>query len=59
MRACRRPEAPWPAIARVARLPTHHRDPFDRHIIAQSLVAGHAIMTSDVRFAGYGVSVIW
>lgn len=47
------------AIARVARLPQHHGDPFDRLIISQALVADHAILTSDTRFAAYGVNVIW
>jgi PIN domain nuclease of toxin-antitoxin system len=47
------------AIARVAQLPAHHRDPFDRLIISQAIVGGHAIMTSDTRFAAYGVEVIW
>ena len=47
------------AIARVAQLAPHHRDPFDRLIVAQALVGGYAIMTSDPRLGAYGVKVIW
>ncbi len=47
------------AIARVMELPAHHRDPFDRLIIAQALIGGFAVVTSDRRFADYGVKVIW
>lgn len=47
------------AIAKLTELPPVHSDPFDRLLIAQALVAGCAIVTSDTRFAGYGVQVIW
>ncbi len=46
------------AIARVAELPHHHRDPFDRLLIAQALVEECAVLTTDARFADYGVSVV-
>jgi PIN domain nuclease of toxin-antitoxin system len=46
-------------IARLVELPHHHRDPFDRLIIAQALVDDLAVMTSDRRFAEYGVTLIW
>ncbi|MBX3059396.1 MAG: type II toxin-antitoxin system VapC family toxin [Anaerolineae bacterium] len=45
--------------ARVADLPYHHRDPFDRLIIAQSLVEGVPIVSSDELFTRYGVERIW
>jgi PIN domain nuclease of toxin-antitoxin system len=48
-----------PFVARVATLPHHHGDPFDRLIIAQALQLGCAVVTSDPRFAAYGVKVIW
>jgi PIN domain nuclease of toxin-antitoxin system len=41
------------------RLPMHHRDPFDRILIAQSLNERIPIVTSDPLFAGYPVEVIW
>lgn len=41
-------------------LPLHHRDPFDRQIIAQALSEGIPILTSDVKFKLYkGLKVIW
>jgi PIN domain nuclease of toxin-antitoxin system len=41
------------------RLPMHHRDPFDRMLIAQSLEEKLPIVTSDPWFARYPVQVIW
>jgi PIN domain nuclease of toxin-antitoxin system len=43
----------------VGRLPLHHRDPFDRLLIAQAKVEGVAILTADPRFGAYGVGVRW
>lgn len=40
---------------RVAALPLHHRDPFDRLLIAQAQLEGLRIMTSDPQFAPYDV----
>ena len=40
-------------------LPQHHRDPFDRLIIAQSLVEGIAIVSADGQFDAYGVNRAW
>jgi len=42
----------------VAELPLHHRDPFDRLLIAQALALRVPIVTSDPAFAAYGVEVI-
>lgn len=42
----------------VARLPRHHRDPFDRLLIAQAAVEGIPVMTSDGAFGDYEVDVI-
>ena len=46
-------------IRRFATLPRHHKDPFDRMIIAQALAEGIPIATADRRFAAYGVQIIW
>ncbi len=46
-------------VAKVTELPSHHRDPFDRLIVAQALVEDCAVLTSDARFAAYGVRVLW
>ena len=40
-------------------LPMHHRDPFDRLLVAQALVEDVSVVTSDARFADYGVRVCW
>jgi PIN domain nuclease of toxin-antitoxin system len=44
---------------RVCRLPPHHRDPFDRILIAQALMEKLTILTADRTFAAYKVPVIW
>ena len=41
----------------VETLPPIHKDPFDRLLIAQSLVEGIALLTSDATVAQYGGSV--
>ena len=43
----------------VETLPMHHKDPFDRILIAQSLVENLPILTSDRLIAQYDVEVIW
>jgi PIN domain nuclease of toxin-antitoxin system len=45
--------------ARVAGLPFHHRDPFDRLLVAQALEDDLAVVTADPVFAKYGVKRIW
>lgn len=46
-------------VLRVEKLETHHRDPFDRLLIAQSIEEGWPIVTADPWFARYPVKVIW
>lgn len=46
-------------VARVATLPFHHRDPFDRLLVAQVLEEGLAIVSADAVFAEYGVRRTW
>ena len=41
------------------RLPMHHRDPFDRMLIAQSMEENWPIITSDPMFKQYPIQVIW
>ena len=43
---------------RVSTLPPHHRDPFDRLLIAQALVERLPILTADAVFDRYDVEVI-
>jgi len=40
-------------------LPDHHRDPFDRMLVAQSQIEKMPILTSDPQIARYAVTVIW
>jgi len=40
-------------------LPMHHRDPFDRMLIAQAINESLPIVTADKIFARYPVEVIW
>lgn len=40
-------------------LPDHHRDPFDRLLIAQSQLERLPILTADPGIARYAVEVIW
>lgn len=46
-------------VLRVESLPLHHRDPFDRMLIAQSLNEKLPLITSDVVFERYDLEVIW
>jgi PIN domain nuclease of toxin-antitoxin system len=45
--------------ARVAELPQHHDDPFDRLLIAQAIVEDVPVVTADPRFHDYAVRVVW
>ncbi len=44
---------------RVFGLPAHHRDPFDRILIAQAQTEALTILTADRVFAAYDVATIW
>ena len=44
---------------RVTNLPLHHRDPFDRMIVAQSLVENLPVLSNDRVFDAYGIERIW
>ncbi len=49
----------WEHAARVATLPLHHRDPFDRLLVCQALVEKLPVVTADAMFHAYGAQVIW
>ena len=52
----------FPHILKQAELPLHHRDPFDRLIIAQSLVERMTLISRDNAFRHYtdqGLELIW
>lgn len=42
----------------IAELPHHHRDPFDRMLIAQAQVEGLTLVTSDREIRRYPVSIL-
>lgn len=42
----------------VRNLPLHHRDPFDRLLVAQAMVEGLVLVTSDKRLAQYGIPIL-
>ena len=44
---------------RVDDLPQHHKDPFDRLLISQSIQEGIPIMTVDEQFEPYEAQIIW
>jgi len=46
-------------IREVSTLPHHHRDPFDRLLIAQARVESCAVLTSDDQFGAYGLQMLW
>ena len=46
-------------VLRVAALPLHHKDPFDRVLIAQALVEGLTLITVDPVMRMYEAPIIW
>jgi PIN domain nuclease of toxin-antitoxin system len=49
----------WTHAAAVEKLPQHHRDPFDRLLVAQALAEELPVVTNDPAFRSYGVKVVW
>lgn len=47
------------AALHVGRLPTPHRDPFDRMLVCQAIAHSLAIVTPDAHVAKYPVRTIW
>jgi PIN domain nuclease of toxin-antitoxin system len=46
-------------IIKLSTLDFHHRDPFDRIVIAQGMVENHQIVSKDKVFDKYGVNRTW
>lgn len=44
---------------RLQSLPDHHRDPFDRILVAQALVEGATLVSHDRVLAPYGATMLW
>jgi len=43
----------------VEHLPRHHRDPFDRLLVAQARTEDLELVSADARLAAYGVGLVW
>ena len=58
---CDRADAQLSANAKraIEDMPFHHRDPFDRVMIAQALVAQMRIVSNETLFDQYGVQRLW
>jgi PIN domain nuclease of toxin-antitoxin system len=48
-----------PHVLALDKLPAHHKDPFDRLLIAQATVEEAVLVTGDPIFAKYPVKVAW
>ena len=48
----------WAHARRIADLPPHHGDPFDRMLVAQAVEEGCAIVSRERELASYGVNVV-
>ncbi|MSP60282.1 MAG: type II toxin-antitoxin system VapC family toxin [Myxococcales bacterium] len=48
-----------PSLERMSELPLHHRDPFDRLLVAQSIVHGLCLVSPDPAFPPYGARMLW
>jgi PIN domain nuclease of toxin-antitoxin system len=45
--------------AAVEHLPWHHRDPFDRILVAQAGIEGAVLVSGDAALRPYGVPLVW
>ncbi len=52
-------ELNWAAIQIVEKLPFHHRDPFDRMLIAQAISKEFDFISADQYCPAYALNVIW
>lgn len=43
----------------VASLPDHHRDPFDRMLVAQAILERASLVTADPQLRAYDAELIW
>ncbi len=46
-------------IDALSRLPDHHRDPFDRLLVAQAIHEGMTLVSSDRTIAKYAAPTLW
>jgi PIN domain nuclease of toxin-antitoxin system len=43
----------------ITTMPPHHKDPFDRLLVAQAIAEGISIVSVDEQFDSYGVQRLW
>ena len=48
-----------PHIRILDTLPFHHRDPFDRLLIAQAIYENLTLISNDLKFPSYPVTLLW
>ena len=48
-----------PHCAEVTKLPFHHRDPFDRMLIAQAITEDMQLLSRNNRLSAYAIKLIW
>jgi PIN domain nuclease of toxin-antitoxin system len=48
-----------PHCVELTNLPFHHRDPFDRMLVAQAMVDGMKLLSRDSRLSSYDIKRIW
>ena len=46
-------------VSLITSLPFHHNDPFDRLLIAQSIIENIPILSKDIAFDAYDVNRLW
>ena len=46
-------------VLKIEALPAHHRDPFDRVLIAQAQAESLPLMTADSAITAYDVAILW
>ncbi len=46
-------------LIRLKTLPQHHKDPFDRLLIAQAITENLTVISADQYFKAYPINVIW
>ena len=49
----------WTHASAVEKLPFHHRDPFDRLLVAQAIAEDIPIITADPIFHVYKANIVW
>lgn len=46
-------------VLELEQLPSHHRDPFDRIILAQAIAEKLPVVSADAKFRSYPVEILW